>query len=171
MDSKNKWSGKNASFNYKFFIDRINKYTKRGVHVLSNKDLYKIFEIAYSPDMLNFKNPSLLHGDLTGGNIIIPSKPTKTKQLYLFDPGELIGGDPMSDLGYTQTSRRIPEFRKGIYEGYTAEKKLSFEEETRFKKWQLLRQCVITYRAKCLKSKKSELNVEYLKKLLNDFDK
>jgi fructosamine-3-kinase len=155
--------------NYDFFVNKINIFTQKGVKVISSKDIKKIINITSSLQIEKVP-PSLLHGDVTGGNIIIPAKKGESA-LYFFDPGKIMYGDPMCDLGYSQTSLVSEEFRTGVYEGYILKNRLSKQEYERFKLWRLLRQIVITQRAKYQNDPKAKqlIHKRYLSKLLNNY--
>lgn len=157
----------NLPSNYHFFISKINSFLQKGVKILTAKDIKKLFKITavlqYEPN-----KPSLLHGDVTGGNVVIS---TKKNSPYFFDPGKTVSGDPMCDLGYTQTSLVSTEFRTGVFNGYTLNIRLSTEEYHRLELWKLLRQAVITYRAKYQAESKSKIltHKKYLQQMLKIF--
>lgn len=144
-----------------FLLQRIDGFIAKGCNPSLRDALQKkLNEIGTDP-LTRFNNPSLLHGDITGGNIVV----SQSGEISFFDPGEIIVGDPMSDLGYSQTSQCSPEFQNGILEGYVSKQSLSPEEEARFFRWRLIRQCVITYRAMHLKSQRLSEHISALEKL------
>ena len=153
----NGWEFTNAKGACDFFVKRIHNLTEKGGRAFSDEELQEIISLtAESEDLLQFDKPKLLHGDVTGGNIIVSDE----KSVTFIDPGEIIAGDPMADLGYSQTTWLSPEFRKGVWEGYTGEKPLSPEENVRLKKWRLLRQCVIACNAVLAKNKNAQRYIE-----------
>jgi len=152
-NAKNEWSGEDIKWTIDFFVSRIRRIIKKGGIAFSEDELQKIVsETSESKGLLLFTKPRLLHGDITGGNVIAHDP----KNITLIDPGEIIAGDPMSDLGYSQTTQLSPIFREGIWKGYTKEIPLSVEEHDRFIRWRLLRQCVIACRAVFMKNKNAE---------------
>jgi aminoglycoside phosphotransferase (APT) family kinase protein len=153
----NEWEFANAKGACDFFVKRIRNLTERGGRAFSDEELQEIFSLtAESEELLQFDKPRLIHGDITGGNIIVSDQ----KNITFIDPGEIVAGDPMADLGYSQTTRLSPAFREGVWKGYTEDKPLSPEEETRFKKWRLLRQCVIACNAVLAKNKNAQKYIE-----------
>jgi fructosamine-3-kinase len=152
-DIKNDWSGENIKSVIHFFVKRIQNLIKKEGTAFSNDEFLDILRVtAESEKLLSFTEPRLLHGDITGGNIIV----SDSKDISFIDPGEIIAGDPMSDLGYSQTTRLSPIFRKGLWEGYTKDNPLTDKEYDRFLRWRLLRQCVIVCRAFLNKDKNTE---------------
>ncbi|HCP08260.1 MAG TPA: hypothetical protein DIT25_00440 [Candidatus Moranbacteria bacterium] len=164
IDAKN-FISKYSDFNFNFFINKINDFIRDGCDPYLRDEMNKIFGNESLREILSFKGPVLLHGDLASTNIIVDKK----GKCWFFDPGEIISGDPMMDLGYSQTSQNSFEFRKGVWEGYVSEKKLSSEEEIRFKKWKLLLQCYIAYRAMFLNGKRAAEHVSFAEELIKNF--
>jgi fructosamine-3-kinase len=164
VNSSGSWTGKKAKYNLDFFLNRLKKYVNKNYNILSKKEFDKIIKFASDISISSFNPPFLLHGDITGGNVIINSAGT----VIFIDPGEIIGGDPMADLGYSQTSQCSPEFRNGVWRGYNMEEKLTPEENERFLRWKMLRQSIITCRAFNLKTKRVSEHIAYTKKLFND---
>jgi aminoglycoside phosphotransferase (APT) family kinase protein len=156
-NADNEWEFTNSKGACDFFVKRIRNLTKRGERAFSEDELREIFSLtAESEELLQFNKPALLHGDLTGANVIVSDK----KDITFIDPGEIVAGDPMADLGYTQTTRLSHAFREGVWKGYTKDNPLSPEEEIRFKKWRLLRQCVIACNAVMMKNKNIQKYIE-----------
>jgi len=167
-NAKNEWSGKNIGWTTNFFVNRIRQITKKGGRAFSENELQRIFNAtSKSEKLLSFSNPRLLHGDITGGNVIA----FNIKDITLIDPGEIIAGDPMSDLGYSQTTRLSPVFREGVWKGYTKNSLLSVEEHDRFLRWQLLRQCVIACKAVLKKNKNAKDYIDDTHSFLKEIKK
>lgn len=125
-----------------FFEHRIQKFNETGV--FSDNIVKRILQESLESEIIRgHKERKLLHGDLTGGNVIV-----NKDRITFIDPGEIIAGDPMADLAYTQTTRLSEEFRSGVFDGYTQEKALTKEEHERFLRWRLARQCIISCRSK-----------------------
>jgi len=156
-NADNEWAFINAGGTCDFFVKRIRNLTKKGGRAFSDEELQEIISLtAENKELLQFDKPKLLHGDITGGNIIVSNK----RDITFIDPGEIVAGDPMADLGYSQTTRLSPAFREGVWKGYTENKPLSPEEDIRFKKWRLLRQCVIACNAVLAKNKNAQRYIE-----------
>lgn len=144
-DSNCQLSGQSAQATINYYMNRINVLINNGSDAFSEMELGDIYKVtADSKELLMYDDPRLLHGDLTGSNVIV----SDTKEISIIDPGIIIAGDPMSDLGYSQTTLLSKTFRKGIWERYTGQGSLSGDEYNRFKRWRLLRQVVIACRAK-----------------------
>lgn len=140
IDSNSECSGKDIKWTISFFVKRIQNLIEKGGAAFSEEELRDILRVtAESEELLSFSKPRLLHGDITGGNVLV----SNSGSITFIDPGEIISGDPMSDLGYSQTTRLSPIFREGVLKGYTKEKPLTEEEYSRFLRWRLLRQSVI----------------------------
>lgn len=164
INTKNEWTGKTIRKNLNFFNKRIIGFTKVGCNPFSEKEKNRINKLTINHrDLLDYKIPCLLHGDYTGGNIIL-----NKGKLFIIDPGEIIGGDPMADLGYTQTLPS-PEYRKGILKGYLYDT-LTLEEKKRFVRWRLLRQYVITCRACKLGNQNIKKYIKYTRQLLDEIE-
>jgi fructosamine-3-kinase len=152
-NADSKWEFENASGACDFFVKRMRNLTEKGGRAFSDEELQKIISLtAESEELLRFNKPRLLHGDITGGNVIVSDE----KSVTFIDPGEIVAGDPMADLGYSQTTRLNSAFREGVWKGYTKDKPLSPDENIRFKKWRLLRQCVIACNAVLAKNKNAQ---------------
>lgn len=164
-DNENEWSGENVEWTIDFFIKRIKGLMERGGTAFSENELSDILSVtAESKELSSFTEPCLLHGDITGGNVIV----SDSKEITFIDPGEIIAGDPMSDLGYSQTTRLSPIFREGVWQGYTKNTPLTMEEYDRFLRWRLLRQCVIACRAVLNKDKNANNYLEDAKSFLKE---
>lgn len=148
-----------------FYAGRIKNLMEKGGTAFSDEELAEILKAtAESRELASFSEPRLLHGDITGGNVLV----SESKEIAFIDPGEIIAGDPMSDLGYSQTTRLSPIFRDGVWEGYTKDKPLTDEEQDRFLRWRLLRQCVIACRAALNKDKNAEKYASDAKRFLEE---
>lgn len=168
IDADNEWSGENTKWTIDFFIKRIQNLIEKGGTAFSEKELLDILNVtAESNELLSFTEPRLLHGDITGGNILV----SDSEDITFIDPGEIITGDPMSDLGYSQTTRLSPIFREGVWGGYTKNNPLTEEENSRFLRWRLLRQCVIACRAVLNKDKNAGNYINDAKTFLEELKK
>jgi len=151
------WAFENASGACDFFAKRIRNLTEKGGRAFSDEELREIFSLtAESEELRSFENPRLLHGDITGGNVVV----SNVDSLTFVDPGEIVAGDSMADLGYSQTTMLRSTFRDGVWNGYTENNPLSLGEEIRFKKWRLLRQCVVACNAVLNKNKNAQKYIE-----------
>ena len=167
-DVNNEWSGENVKWTIDFFVNRIQKLIEKGGVAFSEKELLDILKVtAESNEILSFTEPRLLHGDITGGNILV----SDSDDITFIDPGEIIAGDPMSDLGYSQTTRLSPIFSEGVWEGYTKNNPLTEQENSRFLRWRLLRQCVIACRAVLNKDKNARNYINDAKTFLEELKK
>ena len=156
-NTDNEWEFENSGGACDFFVKRIRNLSKKVGRAFSDEELQEIISLtAESEELLRFNKPVLLHGDVTGGNVIV----SDGKSVTLIDPGEIIAGDPMADLGYSQTTRLSSVFREGVWNGYVKDKPLSTNEEIRFKKWRLLRQCVVACNAVLTKNKNAQRYIE-----------
>lgn len=152
-NEENKWSGENIGWTIDFFVERINRLISKGGKVFSENELSKILSATTeSQELFSVTEAHLLHGDITGGNVIV----SDSNEITFIDPGEIIAGDPMADLGYSQITSLNPVFREGIWKGYTDKTPLTVEERARFLRWRLLRQAVITCRAFLNKDENAE---------------
>lgn len=152
IDADDKWTGKDVKSTVEFYINRINNLKEKGGNPFSDRQWRDIFlATAESKELLSFDTPHLLHGDITGGNVLV-----ENGKITLIDPGEIISGDPMADLGYSQITSLSPIFSAGVYEGYTKDHPLTEEENNRFMRWRLLRQCIVACRAELSKGKNAE---------------
>ena len=139
------WVGNTAAWSLQFYVRRaVRNIVPRG-NLFPPGELEEAFSLsALALELLDFGQPRLLHGDMTGGNVVVKSNYRALENAIVFiDPGELISGDPMSDIGYSQTTRLRLEFRRGVLDGYTSSDPLSPCEYDRFLRWRLLRQCVV----------------------------
>lgn len=85
------------------------------------------------------ERPQLLHGAPEPARVLVTIGDTVQVEA-LTRPGELIGGDPLFDLAYTQLARYPEAFRQGAYEGYTALGPLDAAQEGRLRRLGLLLQ-------------------------------
>lgn len=167
-DAHNGWSGENVKFTIDFFIKRIRNLIKKEGTSFSEKEVLDILKVtAKSKELLSFTEPRLLHGDITGGNVLV----SDSESITFIDPGEIIAGDPMSDLGYSQTTKLSPIFREGVWQGYTKDAPLTAEDYDRFLRWRLLRQCVIACRATLNKDKNAENYINDAHSFFEEFKK
>jgi len=162
---ENDWSSVDAKWTVDFFVKRIKNLIEKGSKAFSENELSEILRVtAESQELSTFAGSCLLHGDITGGNVLV----SNSKEISFIDPGEVIAGDPMSDLGYSQTTRLSPIFREGVWDGYTKDKSLTTDEYDRFLRWRLLRQCVIACRAALNKDKNAEEYISDAKVFLEE---
>lgn len=148
-----------------FFSTRIQKLNKQGNNVFTENELARILSATMESDeLLSYDDPRLLHGDITGGNVIVDDE----RGITFIDPGEIIYGDPMSDLGYSQTTSLSLSFREGVWSGYTSTTPLAHEQCDRFLRWRLLRQAIITCRAVLNKNVNSETYIKDTISFLNE---
>ena len=167
-DATDEWSGEDIKSTIDFYIRRIQNIIKKGGVAFSENEHSDILQVTeQSKELLSFAEPRLLHGDITGGNVIV----SISNEITFIDPGEIIAGDPMSDLGYSQTTRLSPVFREGIWKGYTKDNPLTDEEYDRFLRWRLLRQCVIACRAFLNKDKNAETYINDARFFLKELKK
>lgn len=160
--SAHTWVSDDPLFSYDFFAHRIENFIEKGLSRELRDRVYAHLQGESIGVIKEFSNPVLLRGDLTGGNVIVGSQ----GEITIFDPGEIIAGDPMSDLAYTQTSQCSPEFRRGVLKGYFSQGSLSDDESERFRLWLLIRQTVITYRQIHLQGGREARHSKYLAELL-----
>lgn len=161
------WSESNVKGIINFFVNRINNLTEKGGVVFSKEEILDIISVVDDKKLTSFNKPCLLHGDITGGNVLV----AESGDVSFIDPGEIIAGDPMSDLGYSQTTRLSSAFREGLWAGYTAKAPLTAEENGRFLRWRLLRQCVIACRAALNKDKNAASYARDARSFLAEFKK
>jgi fructosamine-3-kinase len=143
---------KNIKKSLEFFKNRIEGFVEKGCNAFSQEELNDIFRFTIeSEELSSFADIHLLHGDFTGGNVL-----SSQEEICIIDPGEIVIGDPMSDLGYSQNTSLNEIFRAGVLDGYTKNNALTDVEHDRFLRWRLLRQCIVACRAVLNKNKNAE---------------
>jgi fructosamine-3-kinase len=161
MNLRRRWAGKTNRTNINFFLKRVRRLAQKNKTVFRPSEIQQILRLTLlHPSVRRFSEPRLLHGDCTGGNVIVTGG-----TVTLLDPGEVIAGDPMADLAYTQLSNRRIEFQSGVWEGYTKHHPLSVAERERFLRWQLVRQLIVTLR---LEPKRRKRAARITRTLLKD---
>lgn len=136
--------------------------------VFSDEERKKIVKLTLESDEISsLQGSKLIHGDIAGDNIIFDEA---TGKATFIDPGEITAGDPMMDLAGSQRPRLSREFREGIMAGYTAEKPLSREEESRFLRWLLLKNFIFVCRPGARDNKEVEKTVADVRSLIEQIE-
>ena len=167
LNSKNQWTCRSAAAICDLWIKRISDKLDP---CLSNMWQEILEKTLMSNRLRDFSNPVLLHGDFCVNNIFYQKKLLSGKIVGLIDAAGPVSGDPMSDLGNTQTTNSAHLISKGIWDGYTKRQKLTEEEHNRFLRWRLVHQFFAICKSIICKDNKTSKLLKYIHPFMREVD-